>query len=121
MSAMRSPKRPARFFPTSSSELVATGLPPTRSARPCLLQYAASQRRSHFIQQFTPITARLHSALRAFSQWSLESHSVSALQRKDFTRLVGRGNLEAQRLDDSAGLRHLLGVRLRKLAGTDPQ
>src|SRR6185503_6952657 len=51
----------------------------------------------------------------------LEVHPVSALQLQDRARLVRRGDLEAEPLDDLARGVHLLGVGLGELAGADPE
>src|SRR4029079_5018245 len=50
-----------------------------------------------------------------------EIHLVAALERQDFARLVGRGDFEAEALDDLAHLGDLLRVRLGQLAGADPE
>src|ERR1700723_3238546 len=50
-----------------------------------------------------------------------ESDLVAAFQRQDLPRLVGRRDLQAKSFDDLANLRHLIGIRLRELAGADPQ
>src|SRR5256885_3043173 len=50
-----------------------------------------------------------------------EIHLVAALEHQDFARLIGRRDLEAEALDDLTRLGDLLRVRLRELAGPDPE
>src|SRR3974390_2254299 len=51
----------------------------------------------------------------------LEIHLVAALKRQDLARFIGRGDFEAEALDDLAHLGDLLRVGLGKLAGPEPQ
>src|SRR5271170_3586377 len=49
----------------------------------------------------------------------LKLDAVGALKAEHLPRLGGRGDLEAEILDDAADFRHLLGVTLGELAGSD--
>src|SRR5580658_5499824 len=49
----------------------------------------------------------------------LKLHAIGALEAEHLPRLGGRGDLEAEILDDAADFRHLLGVALGQLAGSD--
>src|SRR5580693_3780643 len=64
-------------------------------------------------------SALLHAALRPGNAALLELHAVAALEPEHRPRLAGRGDLEAEILDDAADLGHLLGVALGELARTD--
>src|SRR6185437_2939163 len=48
-------------------------------------------------------------------------HLISALERKNLARLVGRRDLVAKAFENLAHLRDLLGVRLGEPAGADPE
>src|SRR5579859_6530634 len=50
-----------------------------------------------------------------------EPDPIAALEVEHLARLLGRGDLQAEFLQDAADLRHLLGVRLRQCAATDIQ
>src|SRR5690348_14599416 len=50
-----------------------------------------------------------------------EAYAIAAFQLEDLARLLGRGDLETELLEDAADLRHLLGVRLCQRAPTDIQ
>src|SRR5689334_8819076 len=54
-------------------------------------------------------------------RFRLKANLIAALQRQDFARIVGRGDLEPQTLDDPAHLSHLVGVRLGQSTPAEPE
>src|SRR5947209_211460 len=100
-----------------------------RKTRPSKLsiQYSRSWSISHsgpsprVVLTSTRTSMRMAKPPCPISAFRSEADLVAALQLQHRAGIVGGGEFEAEALDDLPGLGDLLGIRLRELAGADPQ